>query len=244
MEGCLTLIQDHQKSKNFTYDWIVRTRVDGYWSAPLDPANFVPGQYTVPIGSSYGGINDRLGIGDLETSTAALSRLSLIPALDSAGFRRLNSETAFRAQLRARNVTFSERGFPFCVVSEREFGFPPGRLGVPVAAMSSGGALSGAYCRPCKGVVAGLQRDWGWIESPSGSLELCDARFHWEAGWEHRFDSVAGEMLAAARKRVVGMTLQDCIAGFHQMKTSSEGTWEVPPPEKVCGIGIHNKTSR
>ena len=115
------MIESHQKQHNFTYNWIVRTRVDGYWNAPLHPQNFVAGQYTVPSGSVYGGLNDRLGIGDFCTSKIALSRLSLIPKLDSDGYRQLNSESAFKAQLTAKNVSYLENRLPFCVVTDRMY---------------------------------------------------------------------------------------------------------------------------
>ncbi|KAI3762162.1 hypothetical protein L1987_52586 [Smallanthus sonchifolius] len=83
VEGCLTMIQSYQHQHNFTYNWIVRTRVDGYWSAQLSPELFIPKKYVVPSGSSYGGFNDRFGIGDYTTSVAALSRLSMIRELPS-----------------------------------------------------------------------------------------------------------------------------------------------------------------
>ncbi|GAU30200.1 hypothetical protein TSUD_311510 [Trifolium subterraneum] len=84
VEGCLTMIKSHQLKNNFKYDWIIRTRVDGYWNSRLGPENFVPGQYLIPSGSRHGGLNDRFGIGDFRTSSITLSRLSLIPKLDSA----------------------------------------------------------------------------------------------------------------------------------------------------------------
>ncbi|KAM0040041.1 hypothetical protein Hdeb2414_s0012g00389111 [Helianthus debilis subsp. tardiflorus] len=122
MEGCLTMIQSYQHQHNFTYNWIVRTRVDGYWSSQLPPELFIPKQYVVPSGSSYHGFNDRFGIGDYNTSIAALSRLSVIPELDSAKFRYLNSESAFQAQLSIRNITcVTKRLVPFCVISDRRY---------------------------------------------------------------------------------------------------------------------------
>ncbi|CAA0812479.1 Unknown protein [Striga hermonthica] len=99
VEGCLKMVKAYQEENNFTYDWVIRTRVDGYWSGPMGPENFIPGKYVVPPGSSYGGLNDRFGVGDYNTSVTALSRLSLIPQLDSAGLTQLNSEAAFRLSL-------------------------------------------------------------------------------------------------------------------------------------------------
>ncbi|KAJ4849797.1 hypothetical protein Tsubulata_031514 [Turnera subulata] len=247
VEGCLTMIKDYQSHNNFTYDWIIRTRVDGFWNAPLRPDFFVPGRYLVPPGSSYGGLNDRLGIGDLNSSTAALSRLSLIPQLDSAGFHQLNSEAAFKAQLTTQNVSFTEKRAPFCIVSDRKYGYPPSGYGVPVAAMSSPGPLSGAKCRPCKpacegsscvgGVMSSLHKFWSWTEWRNGTLKLCDGSGDWEKGWEDVFDKVAGKKLANARKRVWGLSLKKCVEDFNAVKRKAF-RWESPPVEQICGLGL------
>ncbi|XP_068302956.1 uncharacterized protein [Pyrus communis] len=242
VEGCLTMIRAYQKQNNFTYDWIVRTRVDGYWNAPLHPKYFVPGQYLVPPGSSYGGLNDRFGVGDLNTSTVALSRLSLLPQLDAAGFHQLNSETAFKAQLTTHGVPYVTKRLPFCIVTDRKYKFPPHRFGVPVASLSSPGLLSGAKCRPCTPVCQGpcvgdvmqsLYKGWSWTHWANGTLELCDAHDAWEKDWEIKFDRVAGKKLAAERRRVAGMTTEQCIHDFNQMKKRT-ANWDAPPAEQIC----------
>lgn len=246
VEGCLTMIKSYQEQNNFTYDWIVRTRVDGYWAAPLGPENFIPGYYMVPPGSSYGGLNDRLGIGDLTTSTAALSRLSLIPELDAAGFQQLNSETSFKAQLTTRGVPHVAKRLPFCVVTDRRYDFPPTRFGVPVAALSSRGPLSGAKCRPCEAVCSGscvgevmsrLDRGWSWTDWSNGTLELCDAHDAWETGWEKVFDRVAGEKRASARRKVSALKFERCVADFEEMRRRTS-IWDAPPSAEICMFGL------
>lgn len=246
VEGCLTMIQDYQKQNHFTYDWIVRTRVDGYWSAPLGPENFIPGHYLVPPGSSYGGLNDRFGIGDYKTSVVALSRLSMIPQLDSAGHRQLNSESAFRAQLATQQVPYLTMRLPFCVVTDRQYEFPPSHYGVPVAALSSRGPLSGAKCRPCTPACTGscvevamnrLDKGWSWTDWANNSLELCDAHTEWESGWENLFDRVAGKKLAAARKRIDGLKLDQCVRDFAEMMNKT-AHWEAPSGSEICSLGL------
>lgn len=246
VEGCLKMIKAYQDQNNFTYDWIVRTRVDSYWSGPLTPDNFVPGQYLVPPGSSYGGLNDRLGIGDFNTSTVALSRLSLIPQLDSAGFRQLNSETAFRAQLTTQRVPYITKRVPFCIVTDRRYEFPPAHYGVPVAAMSSPGPLSGAKCRPCTSACSGscvenvmsrLDKGWSWTDWANGTLQLCNAHGEWEKGWERVFDRAAGKKLAAVRKRVWEMKMKQCVDDFEEMKRRT-AIWDIPAVAEICRVGL------
>ncbi|VVA95469.1 unnamed protein product [Arabis nemorensis] len=246
VEGCITMIKTYQNENNFTYDWIVRTRVDGYWSNPLDPEYFIPGQYLVPSGSSYGGLNDRFGVGDLNTSTVALSRLSLIPDIDSAGLTRLNSESAFKAQLSTHRVPYVTKHIPFCIVTDRTYDFPPFRYGMPVAALSSRGPLNGVKCRPCRVACSGscvakvmrrLDRGWGWTEWKNGTMELCDARGELEKGWEKIFDDVAGEKLARARKLVGGLDLRRCVEEFDEMRGMAV-KWEAPASEQICRLGL------
>ncbi|KAI3837733.1 hypothetical protein MKX03_008340 [Papaver bracteatum] len=241
VEGCLTLINAFQIQNNFTYDWIVRTRVDGYWNAPLAPDNFLPNdQYLVPSGSRYGGCNDRLGIGNLYTSQIALSRLSLIPQLDVAGFHQINSETSFKAQLTTQGVKFLENRVSFCIVSARRFGFPHS---LPVASMSSPGPLSGAYCRPCTPVCAGqcatdimaILPPGFRIDGENGTVQLCDAHGEWESGWENNFDRFAGEKLAQLRKRVIELKFEKCVKDFDEMKKRSVN-WDAPAAKNICGI--------
>ncbi|KAJ8618310.1 hypothetical protein MRB53_014496 [Persea americana] len=242
VEGCLTMITAHQSKNNFTYDWIVRTRVDSYWFSPLSPATFIPGSYLVPPGSSYGGLNDRLGVGDLRTSRVALSRLSLIPSLDAAGLRRLNSESAFKAQLTTHGIPFHLLRIPFCILSDRSYAFPPSRFGVPVASLESRGPLSGAKCRPCNAICVGpcaadvvgsLDPEWSWTEWRNNTLELCDAHGPWELGWEQIFDRVAGVGPASVRRRIRAMDMSRCVAGTEEFRKQAD-TWDAPSSGDIC----------
>lgn len=244
------MITAYQQKNNFTYDWIVRTRVDGYWSDPLGPENFIPGKYLVPPGSSYGGLNDRFGIGDYNTSVVALSRLSSIPRLDSAGVTQVNSEMAFKAQLTTQNVQFTTKRLPFCIVSDRKYSYPVSRFAVPVAALSSRGPLSGVKCRPCKPVcsgacvgpmMSGLYKSWSWTEWANNTLELCDARGEWENGWENIFDQTAGEKLALMREKVRVLNMDECVDGFEKLKKRT-AHWYGPTSTEICGLGLRSPT--
>lgn len=249
VEGCRTMIETYQKENGFTYDWIVRTRVDGYWSAPLDSDSFIPGQYVVPPGSAFGGLNDRLGIGDYKTSLVALSRLSLIPTLDNFNYTNLNSETAFKAQFVTHNVSYRTQIQPFCIVSDRKYAYPPSVSGVPVAALSSRGPLSGTKCRPCKPACVGqcvadvmpkLSHTWSWTPWRNDTLELCDARDKWEVGWEEIFDEAVGETLAQFRKGIASLNLTQCVEDFKQIKGRA-AKWDTPPLEEICKLGLEPK---
>lgn len=242
VEGCLTMIKFYQIRYKVKYDWIVRTRVDGYWNGPLPPPqSYLNEKYIVPIGSQYHGLNDRLGIGNMETSEAALSRMSLIPLLHSSGYRMQNSETAFKHQLDVKGVKYEVMTFPFCIVTKRKFGWPIFAWDLPLASLSTSGQLNGLYCRPCipasKGteaidMIQSLERGWSWTLAPQG-LELCNARDDWEENWEDIFDKAAGPNLAAARKKIKNQTLSSCIKDFEAMKQKT-AYWDAPSSKTLC----------
>ncbi|XP_071703617.1 uncharacterized protein [Rutidosis leptorrhynchoides] len=242
VEGCLTMIKSYQQQNNFTYNWIIRTRVDGYWSAQLEPDLFIPNHYIVPSGSSYGGLNDRFGVGDFKTSQTALSRHSMIQELDKSGLTKQNSESFFKAQLGLHNISYLTKSVPFCIVSDRMYEFPPQMFGVPVAAMSSKGPLSGVKCRPCvsrfstkwaEEIVNRLDRGWSWAESANGTMQLCDGHSEWEEGWERIFDKVVGKKLSQVRKRVSKLKFDECVEDFETLKRRSD-VWDVIPIDEIC----------
>ena len=97
------MISEYQLQHKFEYKWVIRTRLDGYWNGYLPPLDEMDEKaYTVPVGSQFGGLNDRLGIGNWQTSEVALSRLSLLPLIHAHGAKGLNSESSFKQQLRVQ----------------------------------------------------------------------------------------------------------------------------------------------
>ncbi|EPS69870.1 hypothetical protein M569_04893, partial [Genlisea aurea] len=241
VEGCIDLIRAHEEKNDFRYDWVIRTRVDGYWSDPLSPEAFVPGKYTIPVGSTYGGLNDRFGLGDYDTSMLALRRFSSIPVIDSAGGRRMSSEAIFMAQLIAQNVDYAAARIPFCIVTDHWFRYPPSVYNSTVMAMSSSGALGGAYCRPCTPLCNGscavremraAGEAWGTEE-----MGICDAGGDWEVGWEELFDRAVDQRLATKREEIRVLKFRDCVEEFEKMNIRS-GYWDGPSPAQICKMGL------
>ncbi|GJP53911.1 hypothetical protein CLOM_g13034 [Closterium sp. NIES-68] len=69
VEGCVDLIAAHEQAHSVTFHWVLRSRVDAFWTAPPPPLwTLDPGSYSVPYGWGWGGVNDRFGIGGREVS--------------------------------------------------------------------------------------------------------------------------------------------------------------------------------
>lgn len=135
---------------------------------------------------------------------------------------------------------------PFCIVTERRYEFPPMRFGVPVAAMSSRGPLSGAKCRPCKAACEGecvgrvmglLERGWSWTDWENGTMGLCNANGDWEMGWEKIYEDMVGAEMADVSWRIEKMNMSECCEGFNEMKSRS-GIWDSPNGEDICRLGF------
>eukprot|EP00850_Spirogloea_muscicola_P004874 SM000021S06507 [mRNA] locus=s21:801625:803585:+ [translate_table: standard] len=246
VEGCLKLISDRETAAGVSYSWVLRTRVDTFWTGPPHTlAAYSPRKYTVPHGCSYGGYNDRFGMGDMNTSSAALARLSLLPEIQRAGYRSLNSERAFRAQLEVRGVAVAKVDLPFCVLSMRRYGWP---RGVQVVSLSSRGFMNGAKCRPCKPAAVGDEAlalvrvvDGDWADHGDG-VELCDPRGPWKAGWEAIFDAAAGPEAAALRLDVDARGYGRCVTEMAALQGSA-AAYDGPTPELICLHGRLGATS-
>ncbi|KAG6481164.1 hypothetical protein ZIOFF_057759 [Zingiber officinale] len=119
----------------------------------------------VLTGSWYGGLNDRLNASNQVTSKFAFSCLSLIPHLYAIGYRRLNLELVFQAQLAVENVTWEEVHILFYVVSKRQYEYPPQHYDILVCTEE---------------VVAGLDQVWRWMEWRNfNNLEVCNGSTGW-----------------------------------------------------------------
>ncbi|XP_024394928.1 uncharacterized protein [Physcomitrium patens] len=249
VEGCLGLISEYEKKHNIKYDWIVRTRVDGYWTGPLPPLSSLnPSVYHIPEGSHYGGLNDRLGVGNAETSRVALSRLSLLPLLHQRGARNLNSETAFKAQLRYSNVRYSLTSFPFCILTYRKYAWPPAYFGVPVASLSTKGDMNGVKCKPCtpkatgseaQAIVSKLGKGWGFPGHIEG-LELCDARQDWEPQWRTIYEKESGQEFSSDAKNVTTRSIAECVRDMEEFQKQWE-VWDAPPAQVICSKGSNEQ---
>eukprot|EP00850_Spirogloea_muscicola_P000592 SM000002S05672 [mRNA] locus=s2:1552679:1554513:+ [translate_table: standard] len=240
VEGCLKLIQDREAAAGVKYGWILRTRVDTFWTGPPHTlVTYNPRRYTVPFGCEYGGLNDRFGMGDMVYSTVALRRLSLLNQLHKAGYRGLNSERAFQAQMTLNHVPVSRISLPFCVLSTRKYSWPLRPMGVQVVALSSRGFMNGAKCRPCTPAATSSRAlelvravDPGWKGTGHG-VELCNAQQEWEPGWEDIFDRTAGLEGAAVRKGLMGRGYGRCVAEMAELQARVE-VYTGPTPELLC----------
>lgn len=239
VEGCLDMIARHERREGIRYDWVARTRVDGFWAGSVPPLSSLDASiYYVPVGSQFGGLNDRFGLGSRNATVAALSRVSLLPLLYSRGRRRLNSEAAFKAQLEEMRVPFETISLPFCILSRRRYS---SWWGVPVASIGTAGALNGAKCRPCTPVAVGVEAEravrklskrWAWPGCVRG-LALCDGSGDWEENWEELYAAAAGRRFEKQRQRVLLRSSAECEADV--VRSGKQwATWDAPPAEEIC----------
>lgn len=238
IEMCVPMITEFERRHKFRYKWVMRTRVDSYWMGPPPAlAELNSTGFTIPEGSDWGGLNDRLGVAYRRVSWLGLKRLSVLKELAEAGYSDLNAEKAFRAQLEHLKVKVSRANFPFCILSRKK-----GSQGFPVAAaLSSKASLNGAKCRPCAPTVVGEESTNYILKLPekrvfgpeSSGVDLCEADDGWEDGWEAIYDNDAGPEFAAVRKYINQRNLTECERDWREFQ-SSVLRWDVPPPRVLC----------
>ncbi|CAI5467436.1 unnamed protein product [Closterium sp. Yama58-4] len=160
----------------------------------------------------------------------------------------LNSEKGLRAQLEVAGVRVGRADVPFCVLSRRPYPADD----VLVAALSSSAPLNGAKCWPCTPAYTGLRAllkyapipPTRWIRSPSadwlnrpasprGAVQLCDPTRPWEPAWPAAFDKAVGAELAALRRVIEDVGLEECVRRFEEFKSASD-EWTAPPIAAIC----------
>ncbi|GJP75830.1 hypothetical protein CLOP_g6229 [Closterium sp. NIES-67] len=246
VELCVTAITRYERAHAIRYDWILRTRVDGYWMGPPPPlAVLDPIAYTIPGGSDWGGLNDRLGMGGRKASWKALRRLSVLrPLVEQGGYSELNAERVYLAQMAFLQVQVARYDFPFCILSRKK-GLPA----FPVAASlsSTSAALNGAKCRPCRPTVVGGQAAKYILALPERifgaqphGIDLCRAEDDWAADWREIFDRDAGAVAAAVRQYSESRTFEECVEDWRHFRQQVD-VWDAPPPVSICVRGLLGK---
>eukprot|EP00271_Cylindrocystis_brebissonii_P012808 TRINITY_DN32310_c0_g1_i1.p1 TRINITY_DN32310_c0_g1~~TRINITY_DN32310_c0_g1_i1.p1 ORF type:complete len:911 (+),score=98.52 TRINITY_DN32310_c0_g1_i1:401-3133(+) len=248
VEGCVEIIaqQEAKYPQNGRYEWILRTRVDTYWTGPPPSLHSIdPRTYAVPVGSRWAGLNDRFGLGTRDLSEIALKRFSMLSELQAANYTGFNSEKAFAAQLNIRRVPSVSLSLPFCVLSRRRYGTARSgnKYTVPMFSMFSSGEQSGAKCRPCapavaegpeaEEIVGALMETHGWPGRNKG-LAICDSNVDWENGWEMLYDRGAGPENAKIRQSFTLRKLDRCLREYHQLESLKRDVYEGPPSSLVC----------
>lgn len=183
-------------------------------------------------------MNDRLSVGPRDASWLGLKRLSVLRQLAESGFKSLNAERAYQAQLQVLNVSLARRSFPFCVLSQKK-----AHLGFPVAAsLSSRAYLNGGKCRPCVPAKTGkdaelyltsLPRERAFGPTNTG-VDICEAKDGWEDDWEYTFDHTVSDPKAVnSRKYMSVRPYNKCVEDVKALQASSV-VWDAPPPAVIC----------
>lgn len=245
VEGCYGMVKKYEVQRNFTYDWIIRARADGCWSAPVpDISQLDPNYYYVAAGSMFHGLNDRFGMGSSHTSRAANTRLTLLPVMHMRGLRGLNSESAYKAQLTVSGVLFKPIQVPFCIVTLRTPRCPPLPRGLLLLSMASEGPMSGAYCRPCDAevnatasaaIVTARERDWDWPGIEGERVTVCDGIKPWAPTWRRIADEVYKRNLGLDEeiRDFQSRSREECIEEMEAFQRLWD-IWDSLSPEIIC----------
>lgn len=251
VEGCYNMVKQYEVRHQIKYDWIIRTRVDGYWHQPLgNITELDPNFYYVAAGSDFRGLNDRFGMGNSHTSRAANSRFSLLPLMHERGLRGLNSESAYKAQFDLSEIPYKRIQVPFCIMTLRREAYPPPPFGLLVLSMASEGPMSGTYCRPCDkednatvsaAIVDGCSPNWDWPGVSGSEVRTCNARTPWAENWReiaapvYRAD--VGEEI-----RIFNETrgMEECESEMQAFEMMWE-IWDAPPAETICKHALSKK---
>ncbi|KAG0569369.1 hypothetical protein KC19_6G085700 [Ceratodon purpureus] len=251
VEGCYGMVKQYEVRHHIKYDWIIRTRVDGYWSHPIpNITDLDPKFYYVAAGSDFRGLNDRFGMGNAHASRAANSRLSLLPLMHQRGLRGLNSESAYKAQLEVSQVPYHRIQVPFCVMTLRKMAHPPPPYGLLLLSMASKGPMSGTYCRPCEkeanatysaAIVDGCMRNWDWPGIGGSEVTVCDGREPWAENWREVAEKVykkdIGEEIRSFNET---RGMEACVSEMREFEMMWE-VWDSPPAETICKRALSKK---
>ncbi|GBG68474.1 hypothetical protein CBR_g3019 [Chara braunii] len=248
VEGCNDLIEGYERRHGVQFSWIVRGRLDTFWVSPLELKleTLDPAKYYVPFGSSWRGLNDRFSIGSRVTSHVAFARMSALRKLHERGLKGLNSEMALWYQLNVSKVAIGQlTNVPFCVLSRREYEWPPVN---PVVKVGSVWALNGVKCGPCVPAVHDLTEHLArfkklesyWLQQEMRDVEICNQRGNWPPDWEELYDSGVGEPYVSLRKRLKLRSLTECQHEVRDAIRKVE-SWDGPGEESLCARGRMGK---
>ncbi|KAG0625596.1 hypothetical protein M758_2G067200 [Ceratodon purpureus] len=244
VEGCYGMVRKYEVLHKFRYDWIIRTRVDGYWNGPLPEIQTLdPKYYYVAAGNDFGGLNDRFGMGNPHTSRVANARLSMLPAMHKHGWRLLNSESAYKAQFELLNVGYKRIQIPFCVMTLRREAFPPAPYGLLMLSMAGEGPMSGTYCRPCdreanvtysREIVDNCMRNWDWPGVMASKVTVCDAGNEWASNWRQiAADVYERDMNGEEMPDFDYRSLRRCIKEMQGFQMQWD-VWDAPSASAIC----------
>ena len=116
--GCLRLLRKQEEWSGFKYDRVVFSRIDFLWLKPHPPLSLLHPQHIwVPMGETYGGVNDRHAVMSRDVAEVYFGRFDLImngrvrdvePFLLRNRSHGMSSERLLAHVLRFQNITVAK----------------------------------------------------------------------------------------------------------------------------------------